>query len=228
MEHSGGFRAICPHRFEEQVLVEGGSKVFRDIALHYFGDLSNIVAFPEVKLPNVGTVDYVLIRHKPMKPEVEDFVSVEFQSDSTTGTGHLVQGIKDFFIGDDLQGKSYMFGMNTYDSIKRAMTQLMNKGIVYESWGTKCYWVIQEYIYENLVNRYGFRSDGFSPNHASRFALYNLVPDDERLTLELNRYISVSVDDVYQGMRNNPNMPEKKEFVDRLNARLHLELSVQR
>ena len=37
----------------------------------------------------------------------------------------------------------YKFGMNTYDSIKQAITQLMNKGIVYESWDTKCYWVIQ-------------------------------------------------------------------------------------
>ena len=162
VEYSGDIRTICPHRFLEQGLISGASKVFEEIALHYFGDFHNIVIFPEVRLPNVGNVDYIMVRHKVMKPEVDDFVSVEFQSDSTTSTGQLVQGMGDFVAGNDIQNESYRFGMNTYDSIKRAMTQLMNKGIVYENWGTKCYWIIQEYIFDNLVNRYGFKSEGFS------------------------------------------------------------------
>lgn len=226
-EYSGGVHTICPHRFEEQGSIEGVSRVLEDIARHYFGDFNNIILFSEVRLPNVGSIDYVLVRHKPMKPEVEDFVSVEFQSDSTTSTGGLVQGILDFFEGGDLQGQSYKFGMNTYDSIKRAITQLMNKGIVYETWGTKCYWVIQEYIYANLVSRYGFKEDGFSSEHASRFALYNLVPKGDRLTLKPGRFISTTVEEVYQAMRNNPGMPGKDRFVQRLNARLRLRLSVQ-
>jgi len=78
---------ICPHRFEEQGSIKGVSRVLEDIALHYFGDFNNTVVFSEVRLPNVGSIDYVLVRHKPMKPEVEEFVSVEVQSDSTTGTG---------------------------------------------------------------------------------------------------------------------------------------------
>lgn len=226
-EHSGRVHTICPNRFEEQGSIEGISRVLEDIALHYFGDFNNTVVFSEVKLPNVGNIDYVLVRHKPMKPEVEDFVSVEFQSDSTTSTGGLVKGIRDFFQGRDLESQSYKFGMNTYDSIKRAMTQLMNKGIVYETWDTKCYWVIQEYIYANLVSRYGFKIDGFSPEHASRFALYNLVPKGDRLVLNPNRFISTTVDEVYQAMRNNPGLPGKDNFVQRLNAKLRLRLSVE-
>jgi hypothetical protein len=117
--------------------------------------------------------------------------------------------------------------MNTYDTIKRAITQLMNKGIVYETWDTKCYWVIQEYIYGNLVNRYGFKEDGFSPRHASRFALYNLVHKDDRLTLSPSRFISTTVDEVYQAMRNNPALPSKDKFVQHLNTKLQVRLSVQ-
>lgn len=226
-EHSGGIHTICPHRFEEQGSIEGVSRVLEDIALHYFGDFNNIIVFSEAGLPNVGSIDYVLVRHKPMKPEVEDFVSVEFQSDSTTSTGGLVQGIRDFFHGRDLQAQSYKFGMNTYDSIKRAITQLMNKGVVYETWDTKCYWVIQEYIYANLVSRYGFKADGFSSGHASWFALYNLVPNDDRLVLNSSRFVSTTVDEVYQAMRNNPGMPSKDRFVQYLNAKLQLRLSVQ-
>lgn len=226
-EHHGEIHTICPRRFEERGTIEGIPRVLEDIALHYFGDFNNTIAFSEVRLPNVGSIDYVLVRHKPMKPEVEDFVSVEFQSDSTTSTGGLVQGIRDFFEGRDVQEKTYKFGMNTYDTIKRAITQLMNKGIVYETWDTKCYWVIQEYIYANLVNRYSFKEGGFSPNHASRFALYNLVRRDDRLTLIPSRFISTTVDEVYQAMRNNPGLPSKDKFVRHLNAKLQVRLSVQ-
>ena len=116
---------------------------------------------------------------------------------------------RDFLAGRDVLEESYRFGMNTYDSIKRAITQLMNKGIVYEAWDTKCYWVIQEYIYSDLVRRFGFKEDGFSSEHASRFALYNIVPNQDRLALAPARFVSTSVDEVYQAMRNNRALPPK-------------------
>jgi len=86
--------AVCPRRFEERGSMEGVSSVIADIALHYFGDLTNVIPFSEVKLPNVGVIDYVLVRHKPMKAEVDDVIAVEFQSDSTTSTGGLVQAMR--------------------------------------------------------------------------------------------------------------------------------------
>ena len=227
VEHRGSIHAICPHRFEEQGSSQGVSRVFEDIALHYFGDLDNTIVFSEVRLENVGSIDYVLVRHKPMKPEVDDFVSIEFQSDSTTSMGPLVQSIRGFSQGHNIQSKSYAFGMNTYDSIKRTITQLMNKGIVYESWNTKCYWVIQEYMYANLVNRYGLKLNGFSPNDASRFALYELIRNDHSIEFRFNRFISTTVDEVYQAMRNKPGMPDKDRFVGRLNDKLRPRLSVQ-
>ena len=227
VHYGGDIRAICPRRFNERGSGEGVSIPLENIALHYFGDLDNLIAFSEVRLPNVGNIDCVLVRHKPLKPEVDDFVSVEFQSDSTTSTGELVRGIRDFFDGRDMGGDSYRFGMNTYDSIKRALTQLMNKGVVYETWGTKCYWVMQEYIYANLVARYGFKRLGFNPAHSSRFALYNLVGGQERLALTPARFVSVTVDEVYQAIRNKPDMPDKDDFVNRLNAKLRVGLSVQ-
>lgn len=226
VEYGGGIRAICPHRFEEPNSASGVSRVLEDIARHYFGSVDNTVVFPEVKLRNVGNIDYVIVRHKPMQSEVDDFVAVEFQSDSTTDTGQLVRGMQDFLAGRDVTKESYRFGSNTYDSIKRAMTQLMNKGIVYESWNTKCYWVIQEYIYSNLISRYGFKAEGFSVEHATRFALYDIVRNHLGLTLEPVRFISASVDEVYQAMRNRPAMPGKDSFVRILNNKLRLRLNV--
>ncbi len=203
VQRNEAFYAVCPVRFEEEDSAHQVPRVFADIAMHYFGETTNVISFAEVRLPHVGAIDFVLVRHKPMKPEIDDFVMVEFQSDSTTGTGELVRGIEDFFGGIDITEKTYRFGMNTYDTIKRSMTQLLNKGIVYEKWGVKGYWVIQEYLYANLLNRYGFKIDGYSPNDSTRFALYDLFPEDERLRLKPIRIISTSVDEVYQAMKQN-------------------------
>ena len=175
----------------------------------------------------VGAIDYVLVRHKPMKAEVDDFVAVEFQGDSTTGTGALVQGMRDFNAGQDVKTQNYHFGMNTYDTIKRSVTQLLNKGIVYEAWDLKCYWIIQEYIYANLVNRYGLTKEGYDAEHASRFALYDITRTGERLTLTLSRVLSTTVDEVYQAMKNNPSLPNKDAFVQVLNTKLRAKLGIR-
>lgn len=225
--HHGTVCTTCPRRFEERGKLGTVARVLEDVATHYFGDFDNVIPFSEVGLPNVGHIDYVLVRHKPMQAEIDDFVAVEFQTDSTTSTGGIVQGLRDFIDGENVSGKSYKFGMNTYDTIKRAMTQQLNKGIVYEAWGTKCYWVIQEYIYANLVKRYGMKTDGYDPSHASRFALYNLVPDKGRLILHNTRHVSTTVDEVYQAMRHNPGLPNKDKFVATLTERLRLKLSVK-
>lgn len=225
--YQGGVRTTCPRRFEEIGATAGVPRVLEDVARHYFGDLNNVVSFAEVNLPRIGHIDYVLVRHKPLQAEVDDFVTVEFQTDSTTGTGQIVQGLLDFVDGKNVATASYKFGMNTYDTIKRSMTQLLNKGIVYEAWNTKCYWVIQEYIYTNLVKRYGMKSKGFVPEHASRFALYDLVPHANRLTVSGPRYVSTTVDEVYQAMRNNPSLPDKDKFVKSLNKKLKLKLQIK-
>jgi len=225
--HGGQACAICPRRFEERGSLRGTPKVLEELARHYFGDITNVVAFSEVGLPNIGTIDHVLVRHAPMQPDVTDFMTVEFQSDSTTGTGAIVQGLRDLMAGQDLQSKSYRFGMNTYDTIKRFVTQLLNKGIVYEAWDVKCYWVIEEYIYANLIKRYGMHSNEFTPEPASRFALYALEPVDDRLSLNLQRFVSITVEEMYEAMRRNPGLPSKDQFVQSLNSRLRARLGLR-
>lgn len=227
VQHHGEVCAICPCRSEERGALRNTPIVLERIARHYFGDVNNVVAFSEVGLPHIGTIDYVLVQHPPMQPEVIDFVTVEFQTGSTTGTGAIVQALRDFVDGQDVQGQIYRFGMNTYDTIKRSVTQLLNKGIVYEAWGVKCYWVIEEYIHANLVKRYGLRSDGYTPESASRFALQTLEPSDDRLTLTQRRYVSITVEEMYKAMRNNPDLPNKDQFVQVLNAKLRARLGVK-
>jgi hypothetical protein len=55
----------------------------------------------------------------------------------------------------------------------------------------------------------------------------NLVPSNNRLTLHSNRVVSATVEEVYQAMRNNPGLPNKDKFVQRLNAKLKIKLDVK-
>src|SRR3989304_7521225 len=96
VNHSGTKPIICPHRFLENNLV------FKNACNAAFGDTNNVLLFSEVKISNVGSFDFVLVKHKPISNKVDDFCIVEFQSDSTTGTGKLVQALKDFMKGKDV------------------------------------------------------------------------------------------------------------------------------
>lgn len=82
-------------------------------------------------------------------------------------------------------------------------------------------------IYANLVTRYGLKPEGYSPDDASRFALYNLERQAGSLRLISSRFVSTSVEEVYQAMRNNHDLPSKDGFVKVLNTKLRAKLSVQ-
>jgi hypothetical protein len=78
-----------------------------------------------------------------------------------------------------------------------------------------------------IVKRYDFKKEGYSPDHAVRFALYNLLPQNDRLTLTFSRFVSTTADEVYQAMRDNPGLPNKDKFVQTLNAKLRAKLSIK-
>ena len=227
ISHEGMLYAICPHRFAGKGSIEGVPLVLENIALHHFGELTDLVTFLDVKLPNYGTIDFVIARHKPCKAEIDDFVSVELRSFSPVSIAQLVRGIKEFMASVDISNQTYYNGINIERTIRMFLAQVFNKGIVYEAWGVKSYWVIQEYIYANLVKRYGLKREGYSAEHASRFALQEYSSEDDKITLHATRFVSVSVDEMYQAMRNNPGLPSKGQFVAALNDKLKARLSLK-
>jgi hypothetical protein len=126
VNHSNTKPIICPHRFLENKLV------FHDVAKNAFGSANNVLLFSEVKLNNVGSFDFVLVKHKPISSSIDDFCIVEFQSDSTTGTGKLVNALEDFMKNIDELEHKYAFGLNTYNTIKLSYIQMLIKGQVLE------------------------------------------------------------------------------------------------
>jgi hypothetical protein len=171
--------ALCSRRFLED------QTVFLNIADRHFGTRNDLLLFEEVSVPgasNLGRFDYVLARHKPLGTAIEDFVAVEFQTGQTTDTGKLVQGFNDFLEGREV-GESYRFGLNLADIWKRTFTQVLTKGIALERWGHCIYWVVQERVYRDFVERYQLEGMACDPGHRTLFSIYDLRRAENRYEL---------------------------------------------
>lgn len=213
--------ALCPKRFLQD------HTVFRDIADHYFGGSNDLLIFSEVALRDVGTFDYVMVKHEPMSSEIQDFAIIEFQTGQTTGTGELVRGLQDFLSGHGLEGENYGFGLNLADIWKRSLTQILNKGIVVERWRQKIYWVVQEPVYQDLLGRYSLKAMTYHQSHATVFALYDLKPVGSRYDLFRTQIESSTTDHLFEAFRNNPRIPSKDDFVDKLGRKLKARLGLK-
>lgn len=209
--------ALCPRRFLD------GHAVFTDIAQHHFKTINDILVFPEIRLKDIGSFDFVMVKHKPMSFEIEDFVAIEFQTGQTTGTGKLVEGLKDYLARKSVSEKSYGFGLNLADVWKRSFTQILNKGVIMENWRKKIYWVVQEPVYKYLETRYNLKSLDLQPDHSTVFALYDLQRTPEMFELVASRKVSASMDRLFAAFRNNTVMPSVEEFVAALKRKIHAE-----
>jgi len=206
--------ALCPRRFLQNHIV------FKDIAEHYFGTRHNILVFSEIALKDVGTFDYVMVKHKPLSYEIEDFVIIEFQTGQTTGAGNLVRALRDFLNGKNVEGSTYNFGLNMADIWKRSFTQILNKGITVEQWKNKIYWVVQEPIYQNFVNRYNLDEMYYKEAHKTVFMIYDLKQQGSDIILYRTRVESSTIDDLFKAFRNSPNIPPKEDFKAKLRKRI--------
>ena len=210
---------ICPNRFLEDNLV------FINICNSAFGTTDNVLLFKEVRLNDVGTFDFVLVKHKPISSQIEDFCIVEFQSDSTTGTGKLVNALKDFMDGNDTN-KSYSFGMNTYNTIKLSYIQMLIKGQVMESWNKKIFWVMQDFVYDNLVSRFNLVDLDFDEKDKSHYHIYDLELNNENIyKLKLKEIKSTTVSNLIKAFTHQPT-PSIESFITKLEEKIELKLGL--
>jgi hypothetical protein len=89
-----------------------------------------------------------------------------------------------------------------------------------ESWKHKIYWVVQEPIYKDFERRYNLANLGYSDQHSTVFALYDLVPSKTRFDLVTTRKVSVSIDQLFAAFRNNPHIPSLDSFIQGLQAKM--------
>lgn len=157
-----------------------------------------------------------MVKHKPLSSEIEDFVVIEFQTGQTTSTGSLVKALDDFMQGRNVSVENYGFGLNLADIWKRTFTQILTKRIALERWGHKIYWVFQEPVYQNLLERYQLHGMTYDPNHNTVFAIYDLKRAGDQYNLYRTRIESSTVDDLFDAFRTNLEIPPKDALVNKL------------
>ena len=216
------FIVICPER-----LLDGEQPYFlKDLTAEVFGEMENVIAFSEVPVKGVGTFDFVVVKHKPLRPDVEDFFVVEIQTDQTTGTGALVRAFEQLMEKGEMPNH-VNFGLNTYDTIKRSTTQILNKGILMERWEKKIFWLIQKHAYENFRKRYSFK-ERYSPDDPIVLQIYDLLGEGERFSLKLEGKVSFSVSTFFKALRGRKGLPSLRRFQELLEGkvRAHIQLTL--
>jgi hypothetical protein len=219
VNHGNHKPIICPHRFLEDNLV------FHDVAQNAFGSVNDVLLFSEVKLNNVGSFDFVLVKHKPISSKIDDFCIVEFQSDSTTGTRKLVDALKDFVSGDNVLEKSYAFGLNTYNTIKLSYIQMLIKGQVMEKWGKQIYWILQKYVFDNMVNRFKLKKMDFDATDKTKFFIYDIFENKDFYNLRLIERKSSTISNLLKAFTHQPT-PSLDEFMKILENKINLKLGL--
>ncbi|MBD3377495.1 hypothetical protein GF406_20875 [candidate division KSB1 bacterium] len=219
--YDGAELALCPRRFLEN------ATVFRDIAKHHFKNINDILVFSEVGLKGIGNFDFVMIKHKPMSIEIEDFVVIEFQTGQTTSTGKLVEAFSEYLnTGHFNQKLSYGFGINSYDIWKRSFAQILNKGIILEKWKKKIYWVVQDQIFQYFQKKYRLNTLKYHDSHSTIFALYDFKKTESSLALYQTRIFSSTIDDLFNAFRQNDEIPPVEEFISRIQTKIQKDMNL--
>lgn len=219
VNHGNSKPIICPHRFLEDKIV------FQDTANEIFGTTDNILLFSEVHLSNVGSFDFVLVKHKPLSNKIDDFCVVEFQSDSTTGTGELVKALQDYMAGVNISNNKYKFGMNTYNTIKLSYIQMLIKGQVMEKWGKNIIWIMQNFVFNNMVRRFQLADLDYKKEDFTKYLIYDLKLTNKQYNLELIEKKSTSVSNLLKAFTHQP-CPDIDEFVSVLENKIKMSLGL--
>lgn len=211
----------CPQRFDQEQIV------LKNVAKEFMGGTKNTLSFSEVKLKGIGTFDYVLLRHKELSPKVEDFAMIEVQSDSTTGTGKLVNNLKDYLSGKvKTTDERYAFGMNTYNTIKLSFIQMLNKGMVAEKWDKNIIWVMQDFIFKNMLKRFEINDNEFSKSKKNHFFIYTLEDKGSEYKLDLNSKHSFTVEELAKAFSRERTLPDLNKFIEKLEEKVKIQLSI--
>lgn len=213
---------IDPNRFVYEDII------FTDISKEFLQGTENILKLSEVKLKGVGSIDFVLLKHKKFTEAVEDFILVEIQSDSTTGTGKLVENLKDLVEkGYGGMKKSYNFGMNTYNTIKLSFIQMLIKGRVAENWKKNNIWIMQDFVFKNMLNRFELKSNDFTKEKFIHYFIYSLEMNKKNgeLKLHLSSKHSYTTIELREAFNEDRSLPSLKEFMKGLETKVRLKIS---
>ncbi len=180
---------ICPYRFYED-----NYKVLKDVKNFVWGNDTSALAHDELKLTmggkneghNFGSLDWLITKND----NSGDFIGVEIQANSTTGTGAVTEAIKD--LNTNKIKENYTVALNSLDTIKKFMTQFIFKGQLFDDWKMPYVAIIQDHLWDQLMSRFRIRAREVTEYHAETFMffVYKFERTTDRYQLVLDKVMS--------------------------------------
>ncbi|WP_416914726.1 MAG: NotI family restriction endonuclease [Roseicyclus sp.] len=138
---------VCPKRFYQ---IDWLDAVVKNC--WPFEPPRNPVVATEVKMKGFGNVDFV-IADQEEDGSIGNFLSVELQAIDITGS---VYPAYEALRGGRNLPKRPTYGFNWDNVYKRYITQLIRKGYFHHHWGTKIIAVIQDQVYQSVIDKADF------------------------------------------------------------------------
>lgn len=168
-----------------------------------------------------GRVDHIMGKRGPNLGEIADFFGLERVAIDTTDTRQLNNAIDDCL--SEKLGKKYSFGLNFMHTLKLEIIQVILKGMIFEEWGKKYVWVLQDYLFDYLQALTGFSVKDGTNDEPIIFYLVTLKFDDVkgRYTLDEKGFKNTDVDLFKTQIRvKKKNIPKLKSFITGLEKAL--------
>ena len=118
--------------------------------------------------------------------------------------------------------------MNTYNTIKLAFVQMLNKGQVFEVWNKKIIWAVQRYVYKNMVDRFGLQNMKYNKNDANIFFIYDIdcSSNSNKYQLVLEEVRSSTIENLMKAFQG-ADLPKVDDFMKVLHKKLRLNLGIK-
>jgi len=115
--------------------------------------------------------------------------------------------------------------MNTYNTIKLSYIQMLIKGQVMEKWNKNIFWIMQKFVYDNMVNRFRLTGLDYNANHRTQYHIYDLARNSAVYNLEVVDKKSTTISNLLRAFTHQPT-PSIDKFVEVLESKIKLRLGL--
>jgi len=104
---------------------------------------------------------------------------------------------------------------------------MLNKGQVFELWNKKIVWVVQKYLYDNMVNRFHLQNLELNKKDANLFFIFDIdYSNSDEYEIYLDSMSSSTIGNLMMAFRNSE-LPKIGDFIKMLHKKLKLNLGVE-
>jgi hypothetical protein len=207
---SGRAIITCPNRFYENNL-----NLLHTVASKIWPQLQgSTLLVPNIKLKNAGNVDWFIIDKNPKT--ISDFIGAEVQAVDMTGS---VQPALERFRKKLEPTGVDKFGINYKNVSKRMLTQLLEKGRCFKSWGKKMAVIVQDNLFKDLKERLGLKSIPLEAADIAFFVWSYNTASDKKYNLELSQIFGMSHESLLTHIMYS-DLPSLDEITSKLQNRI--------